>query len=109
MVCYLAQHPSQLRRATLGYMASADLIPRIPAGRSQAYVTYSVTTGGETFTVPAVGVRMVETTGAGDSFNAGFLTRFVRGASLEECARAGAAAGARAVTRVGGTAAFEED
>lgn len=68
-----------------------------------------VTSGGETFAVPAVRTRVVETTGAGDSFNAGFLTRFVRGASLEECARAGAEAGARAVTRVGGTAAFEED
>jgi sugar/nucleoside kinase (ribokinase family) len=59
------------------------------------------------FTVPAVRVKAVEMTGAGDSFNAGFLSRFVRGASLEECARAGVQAGARAVTRVGGTAAFE--
>ncbi len=59
------------------------------------------------FTVPAVRVKAVEMTGAGDSFNAGFLSRFVRGASLEECARAGVEAGARAVTKVGGTAAFE--
>ncbi len=59
------------------------------------------------FQVPAVKTRVVETTGAGDSFNAGFLTQFVRGASLLECAQAGVAAGARAVTKVGGTAAFE--
>ncbi|MDW8130492.1 MAG: PfkB family carbohydrate kinase, partial [Bryobacterales bacterium] len=58
--------------------------------------------------VPAVKTRVVETTGAGDSFNAGFLARFVRGGTLEECLRAGVRAGARAVTRVGGTAAFEE-
>lgn len=62
---------------------------------------------GRLFQVPAVRVKAVEMTGAGDSFNAGFLSRFVRGASLEECARAGVEAGARAVTRVGGTAAFE--
>lgn len=60
-----------------------------------------------TFTVPALRVKAVEMTGAGDSFNAGFLSRFVRGASLEECAHAGVQAGARAVTKVGGTAAFE--
>lgn len=60
-----------------------------------------------TFEVPAVPAKVVETTGAGDSFNAGFLAAFVKGAPLEECARAGAAAGARAVTRPGGTTAFE--
>ncbi len=60
-----------------------------------------------TFETPAVKVKVVETTGAGDSFNAGFLTRFVQGAPLAECARAGAKAGARAVTKIGGTAAFE--
>lgn len=65
-------------------------------------------TRGESFEVPAVRVKAVEMTGAGDSFNAGFLKEFVRGAALDQCARAGARAGARAVTRVGGTAAFEE-
>lgn len=60
------------------------------------------------FEVPAVRTRAIEMTGAGDSFNAGFLAHFVRGAPLEQCAQAGAEAGARAVTRVGGTAAFEQ-
>lgn len=55
----------------------------------------------------AAKVKAVERTGAGDSFNAGFLSRFVRGAPLAECARAGIEAGGRAVTRVGGTTAFE--
>jgi sugar/nucleoside kinase (ribokinase family) len=62
---------------------------------------------GESFRVRAVKARVVDTTGAGDSFDAGFLSRFLRGGSLRECARAGASAGARCVTRVGGTAAFE--
>jgi sugar/nucleoside kinase (ribokinase family) len=52
-------------------------------------------------------VKAVDGTGAGDSFNAGFLSRFVRGAPLAECAEAGVEAGARAVTRIGGTTAFE--
>ena len=66
-----------------------------------------VASEGRTFRVPAIRVKAVEMTGEGDSFNAGFLSRFVRGGSLEECARAGVEAGARAVTRAGGTGAFE--
>jgi sugar/nucleoside kinase (ribokinase family) len=62
---------------------------------------------GELFRVPALKVHAVDTTGAGDSFNAGFLARFFRGGSIRECAQAGVAAAARCVRKVGGTAAFE--
>jgi len=62
---------------------------------------------GKRFRVPAVKARVVDTTGAGDSFDAGFLACFFQGGSLEECARAGVVAGARAVSAVGGTGAFE--
>lgn len=62
----------------------------------------------EVLRIPARKVRAVDTTGAGDSFNAGFLARFLRGASIRECARAGIAAAARCVRKVGGTAAFEK-
>ena len=60
------------------------------------------------FHTPAIRARAVDRTGAGDSFNAGFLVRFLKGDSLEDCARAGAAAGARAVTKMGGTTAFDK-
>ena len=62
--------------------------------------------GDRTFHTPAVRVRVVDRTGAGDSFNAGFLVRFLRGDKLEDCARAGAEAAARSVTHMGGTTAF---
>lgn len=62
---------------------------------------------GRQFHVPAVKARVVDTTGAGDSFDAGFLACYLKGGSLEASARAGAAAGARAVSAVGGTGAFE--
>ena len=65
-----------------------------------------VSSDGE-FALPAKRTKVVETTGAGDSLNAGFLTEFAKGASLDECARAGLAAAARSVTKPGGTAAFE--
>jgi sugar/nucleoside kinase (ribokinase family) len=63
--------------------------------------------GEESFRVPAVKTKVVDTTGAGDSFDAGFLARFLRGGTIRQSALAGAAAGARCVTKVGGTAAFE--
>jgi sugar/nucleoside kinase (ribokinase family) len=66
-----------------------------------------VSTCGETFRVPAVKARVVDATGAGDSFNAGFLACYLRAGLLPECARAGVIAGARSVGCVGGTAAFE--
>jgi sugar/nucleoside kinase (ribokinase family) len=62
---------------------------------------------GKRFRVPAVKARVVDTTGAGDSFDAGFLSCFFKGGSVEESARAGVTAGARAVSAMGGTGGFE--
>lgn len=66
-----------------------------------------VSTGGKQFRVPAVKAKVIDTTGAGDSFDAGFLACYLKGGSLRKSARAGAVAGARAVSAVGGTGAFE--
>lgn len=53
--------------------------------------------------VPAFPVEVVETTGAGDTFNAGFLTAWLRGLTLEESLTLGVAAGSLSVTKVGGS------
>jgi len=56
--------------------------------------------------VPGVRVHPVDTIGAGDSFDAGFLAAWLSGYSLEECARAGNITGAYSTLRPGGTGAF---
>jgi len=49
-------------------------------------------------------VTAVDTTGAGDSFAAGFVSAYVREAPLAECVSIGNACGALSATRIGGTA-----
>jgi sugar/nucleoside kinase (ribokinase family) len=50
----------------------------------------------------------VDTVGAGDSFDAGFLHQFIRGANVEKCLEFGNLTGALNVTRAGGTEAFRD-
>lgn len=64
--------------------------------------------GRERITSPAVKVQFVDPVGAGDSFDAGFLSQYVRGADLETCLRWGNAAGAFSTTMPGGTEAFRD-
>jgi sugar/nucleoside kinase (ribokinase family) len=64
--------------------------------------------GKERFVSPAHRVEAVDAVGAGDSFDAGFLHQFVRGADLPACLAAGNLAGAFSTTRPGGTEAFRD-
>ena len=64
--------------------------------------------GQERLSVPGVAVSVVDTIGAGDSFNAGFLHQWIRGADLETCVRFGNVTGALSTTRTGGTEAFRD-
>ncbi|MCQ6562166.1 carbohydrate kinase family protein [Paenibacillus mendelii] len=50
----------------------------------------------------ALHVAPIDMTGAGDSFNAGFLYTTLHGVSAEECLRFGSACGAMATLRIGG-------
>ena len=53
--------------------------------------------------VSGIRVNVVDSTGAGDAFNAGFLDRWLDGAPLDACLAAGNACGAAAVQATGGT------
>ena len=64
--------------------------------------------GHEKFVSPAVQVEFVDPVGAGDSFDAGFLSQYVRGADLAMCLAWGNRAGAFSTTMPGGTEAFRD-
>lgn len=67
--------------------------------------------GKETLRVPAAEVEVVDSTGAGDSFDAGFLYGLLTGRSLRECLALAVACGTistRAIGGVDGQATLEE-
>jgi len=63
---------------------------------------------GESLTVPGLSVVPVDTIGAGDSFNSGFLSAWLRGASPVEAARMGNVTGALSTQGAGGTETFRD-
>ena len=74
----------------------------VKRGRNGCRIRHS----GRTFDVPGLNVTPVDTIGAGDSFDAGFLTAFLRGHDLLTSARAGNITGALCTQGTGGTEAF---
>jgi sugar/nucleoside kinase (ribokinase family) len=60
--------------------------------------------GGALLRVPAFTIEAIDTTGAGDSFNAGFLRAWLSGAPIRDALRLGAACGALCTLGLGGTA-----
>ncbi len=63
---------------------------------------------GTRYASPAKVVEPVDAVGAGDSFDAGFLNRFLSGDDIPDCLAAGNVAGALSTTRAGGTEAFRD-
>jgi len=59
---------------------------------------------GRLLRIPAFPIEPVDTTGAGDSFDAGFLHAWLRGEPVERALRLGAACGALSTLGLGGTA-----
>src|SRR4030042_341666 len=56
------------------------------------------------FQIPAIPVDVIDTTGAGDSFNAGFIYAWLEGQSIETCFKWGNITGGLSTTQLGGTA-----
>jgi sugar/nucleoside kinase (ribokinase family) len=69
--------------------------------------SYALGPNGVQTRVPAFKAKVVDTTGAGDCFCAGFIKGLLQGLSLQECLRLGNAMGALAVTALGATAGLK--
>ena len=63
---------------------------------------------GRRFTALAAPVTVIDPVGAGDSFDAGFLHQFLRGADIANCLAYGNLCGAFSTTACGGTEAFRD-
>jgi sugar/nucleoside kinase (ribokinase family) len=65
-----------------------------------------VRAGSQSFIAKGIPVVPVDTIGAGDSFNSGFLFAWLKDLPLDQCALAGNIAGALSTLQIGGTEAF---
>jgi sugar/nucleoside kinase (ribokinase family) len=84
----------------------AELVPLVVIKRGEQGAMAQ--RGPERFQSSPVKVDLVDPVGAGDSFDAGFLSQYVRGADLPACLAAGNLAGAFSTTLPGGTEAFRD-
>lgn len=83
-----------------GIAALAPKVPTLVVTRSEAGA--HAVSGGEHAQVPAEPVeKVIDTTGAGDLFAAGFLFGHVRGMALETCLRLGAICAAEVISHYG--------
>jgi sugar/nucleoside kinase (ribokinase family) len=57
---------------------------------------------------PYLNNNVVDAIGAGDSFNAGFIYKYIQGKELSECQKFGNLTGAISTTATGGTTAFKD-
>ena len=82
----------------------ADKVPTliIKRGRQGCRVCHN----GTVLDAPGIVVAPVDTIGAGDSFDAGFLWAYLQGMDIPTCARAGNICGALSTLSTGGTESF---
>lgn len=94
--CYLTGQTDPC--AALSALAGLCRLPVLKAGADGAYAL----SAGRTIHAPAIPVTPVDTTGAGDCFNAGFIKAWLEGRPVEECLRWGNIVGGLSTTAAGG-------
>jgi sugar/nucleoside kinase (ribokinase family) len=84
----------------------ADKVPLLVVKRGARGA--SAYANGNRIDAPSLPVNVIDTVGAGDTFDAGFLHQWLRHAPLERCVSYGNLTGGLSVTRMGGTEAFRD-
>lgn len=85
------------KQGTNAFLELGTEIVAVKLGKRGCYVT----DGKESYTIEANQVEVVDTTGAGDAFNAGFIYGLVKGKDLLECGRLGNFVASRCVSKMG--------
>jgi sugar/nucleoside kinase (ribokinase family) len=99
----------RIARTEDGASAARHLAKRVPIVAMKCGRRGSIVRAGENqWTVPSLAVEPIDTIGAGDSFNAGFLKGFLDQLPLPECAAFGNATAALSTLRPGGTESFRD-
>lgn len=96
-------HTDDLARA-LNTLAAVVKVVVVKRGAGSAICR----SGDEQWSLGPPKVEVVDDVGAGDSFDAGFVHLYLRGAKLEDCLAFANIAGAYSVTKEGGTEAFRD-
>jgi sugar/nucleoside kinase (ribokinase family) len=91
----------QIRKAALAFLKLGAKCVIIKRGEKGSYFLHQ---NGREFQAPPPRTKVVDTTGAGDCFCAGFIKGLSLRWSFRECLRLGNAAGACAVSQLGATA-----
>ena len=108
---YLLPSYEEAKRLAPGYDTPDDIAQclldagaKVVALKMGAEGSYVRSQDGFSLRLPALPVPVVDATGAGDAYIAGFLTGLVRGWNLEQCAKFAGAVGAACVRKIGTTA-----
>jgi sugar/nucleoside kinase (ribokinase family) len=98
-LCHIAGDADGARAAAqvLGMMRGGMLVVKQGAAGATAFAPNQAPVH-----APALPVTPVDTTGAGDAFDAGFLSQSIQGSSLADCMRCGAICGGLSTTAPGG-------
>ena len=90
--------------AAIAWLAARVPVVAVKCGRRGSIVQ----SGSDRWTIPPLEVEPIDTIGAGDSFNAGFLKGYIQKMPLPECAALGNTAAALSTLSPGGTESFRD-
>jgi ribokinase len=97
----------EIPKGAAALLAAGVKIVAVKLGAKGCYVT----NGAEKQTIQPYKVQAIDTTGAGDAFNAGFLYGLLHNKTLAECGKIGNYVAAQSITKMGARAGlpYEKD
>lgn len=85
------------KRGAATLLKEGARIVAVKLGQKGCYIA----NGKENHVIPAIGTKVIDTTGAGDAFCAGFLYGLIKNKDLYECGRLGNFVASRCISKVG--------